>query len=76
MWIDLESVRQGEVSQKEKSKYILMHMYEIWKDGTDEPACRTGIETHVENRNGATVGDGEGGTNSERIDIYTLSCAK
>ena len=46
MWIDLESVRQGEVSQKEKSKYILMHMYEIWKDGTDEPACRTGIEIH------------------------------
>ena len=53
-----------------------MHMYEIWKDGTDEPACRTGLETHVENRNGDTVGEGEGGTNSERIDIYTLSCAK
>ena len=46
MWIDLESVRQGEVSQKEKSKYILMLLYVIWIDGTDEPACRSGIEIH------------------------------
>ena len=42
MWVDLlESVIQSEVSQKEKNKYcILMHMYGIWKDGSDEPVCR------------------------------------
>ena len=32
MWMDLESVIQSEVSQKEKN-------------GTDEPVCRKGIET-------------------------------
>ena len=63
MWMDLESVIQGEVNQKEKNKYILMHMYKIWKDSTDEAVCRTGIETYIENRNGDTVGEGEGGTN-------------
>ena len=26
MWMDLESVIQSEVSQKEKNKYILMHI--------------------------------------------------
>ena len=27
MWMDLESVIQSEVSQKEKNKYILTHIY-------------------------------------------------
>ena len=46
MWMDLESVIQSEVSQKEKNKYrILTHIYEIWRNGTDEPICRAGIET-------------------------------
>ena len=41
MGLDLESVIQSEVSQKEKNKYcILMRMYGIWKDGSDEPVCR------------------------------------
>ena len=74
MWMDLESVIQGEVSRKDKNKYILMHMYKIWKDGTDEAVCRTGIETYIENRNGDTVGEGEGGRNLERTDIYTVMC--
>ena len=29
MWMNPESVIQSEVSQKEKSKYILMHIYGI-----------------------------------------------
>ena len=46
MWMDLESVIQSEVSQKEKNKYrILTHIYEIWRNVTDEPICRAGIET-------------------------------
>ena len=26
-----------------------MHIYGIWKNGTDEPICRAGIDTDVEN---------------------------
>ena len=34
--------KQSELSQKEESQYhILMHIYGIQKDGTDEPLCRT-----------------------------------
>ena len=40
MWMDLETVIQSEVSQKEKNKYrILMHICGTWKNGTDEPVC-------------------------------------
>ena len=32
-------------SQKEKDKHcILMHVYGIWKESADEPACRTAAE--------------------------------
>ena len=45
MWTDLESVIQSEVSQKERNKYrILTHICRIYKNGTDEPICRVGIE--------------------------------
>ena len=50
MWMDLESIIQGEVSWKDKNKYILMHMYKIWKDGTDEAVCRTGIDIYREQK--------------------------
>ena len=44
-WLNLEPIIQSEVSQKEKNKYhILMLIYGIWKDSTDEPICRAGIE--------------------------------
>ena len=37
-WMNLESIIQSEVSQKEKYKYrILTHIYGIQKNGTDEP---------------------------------------
>ena len=39
-WMDLESVIQSEVSQKEKNKYcILIHIYGIWKNGIDDLIC-------------------------------------
>ena len=48
MWMDLESVIQSEVSQKEKNKYhMLTHIYGIWKkkkEGSEEPRGRTGIK--------------------------------
>ena len=46
-WMDLESVIQSEVSQKEKNKYcILMHMAESRKM-VREPICRVEIETQM-----------------------------
>ena len=36
-WMNLEPIIQGEVSQKEKDKYhILMHIYGILKNGSEE----------------------------------------
>ena len=51
-WMDLETVLQSEVSQKEKNKcHILMHIYGIQKNGTDEPICRGIIETQIQRMN-------------------------
>ena len=44
-WTNLETIIQSEVSQKEKYKYcILMHIYGIQKDGTDEFIFRAAME--------------------------------
>ena len=45
-WMDLESVIQSEVSQKEENKYhMLTHMYGIYEhNGSEEPGGRTGIK--------------------------------
>ena len=43
-WMDLESVIQSEVSQKEKNKYCMLR--HIW-NGTDEPSGRTGMKTQM-----------------------------
>ena len=46
--MDLETIIQSEVSQKEKNKYrILTHIYGIYKNGTDEPVCKAKIETQT-----------------------------
>ena len=46
MWMDLETVIQSEISQKEKNKYrILTHIRGIKKNGTDELICEAEIET-------------------------------
>ena len=40
-WMDLESVIQSEVSQKEKNKYrMLTHMYGILKNEIGRASCR------------------------------------
>ena len=44
-WMKLESITHGKVSQKEKHNYcILMHMYRIYKNGTEEFICRATME--------------------------------
>ena len=48
-WMDLESVIQSEVSQKEKSKYrIIMHICGIQKNGIDDLICEAEIETQMQ----------------------------
>ena len=81
-WMDLETVIQSEVSQKEKNKYrILTHICGIQKNGTDEPVCKAEIETQMQRTNIWTPrGEAEvgwGGMNWEiGIDTYTLICIK
>ena len=44
----LEPIIQSEVSQKDKDQYsILMHIYGIYKDGNDNPICKTEKETQM-----------------------------
>ena len=46
--LNLEPLILSEVSQKEKDKYrVLMHMYGIQKDGTNDPMCREAMETET-----------------------------
>ena len=48
-WMNLDPVIQSEVRQKGKTRFhILGHNYGISKNGTDEPNCRSGIETDTE----------------------------
>ena len=43
-----EPIIYSEVSQKEKHQYsILIHIYGIWKDGNDDPICKTVKETQI-----------------------------
>ena len=44
-WMNLEPIIQSEVSQKEKDRYcILMHIYGIWKNGTENFIFRAAME--------------------------------
>ena len=44
-WMNLEPIIQSEVSQKKKDKYcILMHIYRIYKNGTEEFIYRAAME--------------------------------
>ena len=60
--MNLEINIQSEVNQKEKNKYcVLTHIYGILKNGVDEPICRAGIETDMENRLMDREGEEKGG---------------
>ena len=44
-WVNLEPIVQSEVNQKEKDKYhILMHIYRVYKNGTEEFIYREAVE--------------------------------
>ena len=75
MWMDLETVTQSEVSQKEKNKYrIISLICGIQKNGIDELICKAEIRvTDVENKLMVTKGGKGDGKNWEvEIDIHTL----
>ena len=83
--MDLETVIQSEVSQKEKNKYhILTHICGIQKNGTDEPVCRAEVEIQMQRRNvwiprgEKPQPGGDGGLLNQAIgiDMYTLMCIK
>ena len=69
---------QREVSQKEKHQYsILTHIYEIQKDGNDNPVCQTARDTDVQNGLSDSEGEGEGGMIWENgTETCILSCKK
>ena len=48
-WMELESVIQSEISQKEKNKYrMITHIYGIKKKkSSEEPRGRTGIKSQT-----------------------------
>ena len=61
-WMKLEPIIQSEVSQKEKHQYsILMHIYGIYKDGNDNPVCKTAKETQMYRTVFWTLEEEEGG---------------
>ena len=45
-WMKLEPIIESEVSQNEIHQYnILMYIYGIYKDGNNDPICKTAKET-------------------------------
>ena len=47
-WMNLESIIQSEVSQKEKHQYIILtHIYGIYKLGNDNTISETAKETQI-----------------------------
>ena len=49
-WINLESIKHSEASQKVKDKYIASHVYGIQKNDTVEFIYRAAMEKQTQNR--------------------------
>ena len=61
-WMNLEPIIQSEVSQKEKDKYhIVMHLYGIQKNGTEEFIYRAAMEKQTQRIDLWTQGEGRRG---------------
>ena len=61
-WMNLEPIIQSEVSQKEKDKYhILMYIYRILKNGTEEFIYRETMEKQTWRIDLWTWGEGRRG---------------
>ena len=61
-WMDLETVIQSEISQKENDRYhILMYICGIYKNVTNDLICETERDTDIEDKYMDTNGEGEMG---------------
>ena len=71
---DEPRVCHTELSQKEKIKCGgFMHIYGIWRNGTDEPACRLSVETWRMDL--GTQGAGKETTGrTERVAVTSIHC--
>lgn len=69
---------QSEVNQRKKANnHILRHIYEIYKNGSDELTCKEGMETQMKRTDlWPQVGRGGWDEWKRSIDIYTVSCVK
>ena len=56
-WMNLEPIIQSEVSQKDKYR-ILMHIYRIYKNGTEEFICRAAMEKKTQRTDLRIWGEG------------------
>ena len=76
--MDLESIIQSELSQKEKSKYhILTHICEIQKDGADGPISKAETEMQTQRMTcGPNRRRERWGELRDQIDIYILPYVK
>ena len=78
-WMNLEPIKQSEVSQKEKEKYcIVTHIYGIQKDGTNEFICKAAVEKQTQRKDLQTWSgeeEGEGEISGEsNIETYITKC--
>ena len=76
--MNTEPIIQSKTSQKDKNKYhILMHIYGIQKDGTDEYLQGSNGDVDIENRLMDMVGGGESGTEREQHgNIHITICKR
>ena len=72
--MDLETVIQSELSQKEENKsHILMNMCGIQKNGIPDPICKTEVGIDLENKHMDTEGRMEMWDEwGEEMNSYTL----
>ena len=69
-WMNLESIIYSAVREKQVSKRktnILMHIYGIYKNGTDEPIRREGKETQMKIKDMWTQWGKERAGQSEKV---------
>ena len=63
-WIQSLSYRVKYIRKRKNKYHILMHIYEIQKNASDEPICRPGVEMQTQRRDMCThQGEEEGGMN-------------
>ena len=75
--MNLEPITQSKVSQKEKDKYhILMHIYRIYKNGTEEFICRAAMEKKTQRTDLRIWGEGRRGWDvwKSNMETYITIC--